>query len=437
MSHEILSDKKMSISSLGKQVSSLSSDVAAYLARTPFPSPSFEADGGDVPEDPEYEALRASLNDAALDLLRLVNGPKTTLRDLFFSHYDLAALQIALSRRFFNHVPLVPASANGNGVAGASSSAAEVAAKAGMDEGRAGALLKLLATRRIFEPVDHGDGVERFKHTAISASLARDAEYHALGDMQLDDIFKASSELSTLVARSPHASSATESAFHQRFGVPVYQYYERNPEKGKRFAQAMSSWSKVNERGTELRDSFAWASLGNGKVVDVGGGSGHISIRLAREFPELRFVVQDISPLQLSHDQEDLEGRVTFQQHNFFSPQPVHDASAFFLRQVLHNHNDTDSLKILRALVPALEKCGPKTPVLINDVILPESGTVSRFEEHLLRQADVSMLVIFGAKQRSQRDWDKLLKKADPRFVIVDVQRNPLGVGLLQVHLLS
>lgn len=38
----------------------------------------------------------------------------------------------------------------------------------------------------------------------------------------------------------------------------------------------------VNERGTELRDSFAWASLGNGKVVDVGGGSGHISIGLAR-----------------------------------------------------------------------------------------------------------------------------------------------------------
>lgn len=74
--------------------------------------------------------------------------------------------------------------------------------------------------------------------------------------------------------------------------------------------------------------------------------------------------------------------------------------------------------------------------MLINDVILPESGTASQFEEHLLRQVDISMMVIFGAKQRSQRDWDKLLKEADPRFVIVDVQRNPLGVGLLEVHLL-
>lgn len=149
----------------------------------------------------------------------------------------------------------------------------------------------------------------------------------------------------------------------------------------------------------------------------------------------LKFVVQDNSPIQLCHDQEVLDGRVNFQQHDFFSPQPVHDASAFFLRQILHNYNDEDSTKILRALVPALEKCGSKTPVLINDVILPESGTVTRFEEHLLRQLDISMMVVLGAKQRSRRDWAKLLNNADSRFEIVNVQRNPLGVGLLQVHL--
>lgn len=38
----------------------------------------------------------------------------------------------------------------------------------------------------------------------------------------------------------------------------------------------------VNEKGTELRDGFPWASLGSGKVVDIGGGSGHISNELAR-----------------------------------------------------------------------------------------------------------------------------------------------------------
>lgn len=126
---------------------------------------------------------------------------------------------------------------------------------------------------------------------------------------------------------------------------------------------------------------------------------------------------------------------MSFQKHDFFSSQPIYDASAFLLRQILHNYNDVDSTRILRALVPALEKCGRGTPLLINDIVLPESGMSTKFEEHLLRQVDISMMVIFGAKQRTRRDFAKLLHNADPRFEIVNVVRNPLGVGLIQVHL--
>jgi methylase of polypeptide subunit release factors len=38
----------------------------------------------------------------------------------------------------------------------------------------------------------------------------------------------------------------------------------------------------VDRQISELRDTFPWELLGNGKVVDIGGGSGHISIELAR-----------------------------------------------------------------------------------------------------------------------------------------------------------
>jgi hypothetical protein len=31
----------------------------------------------------------------------------------------------------------------------------------------------------------------------------------------------------------------------------------------------------------DLKDSFRWKDLGNGKVVDVGGGRGHVSTFLA------------------------------------------------------------------------------------------------------------------------------------------------------------
>jgi len=139
------------ISSLGKQISLLSSVIDAYLDKTSSPKPTLEAGGGDVPEDSEYDALRASLNDVALDLLFLVNGPKTSLRDFVFSHYELAAMQVALDRGFFRHIPLPSNSTNHDAGHELSLSVTEIAAKADMDEARTGAILKLLTSRRIFK----------------------------------------------------------------------------------------------------------------------------------------------------------------------------------------------------------------------------------------------------------------------------------------------
>lgn len=178
----------MTIAELAKQVSDLSSQITSYLQSTSQPEPNFSPSSYTVPDSLEYEALRAPLNDAALDLLRLINGPKSSLRSYFLSHYDIAALQIALDRGFFKHVPL-PATKteqnglqNGNGIAKEGISVKEIAEKAGMDADRTARILRLLATHRIFEQVA-GES-ESFKHTAASALFASDGDFHALADMQ-------------------------------------------------------------------------------------------------------------------------------------------------------------------------------------------------------------------------------------------------------------
>ncbi|KAI1195587.1 O-methyltransferase-domain-containing protein [Nemania serpens] len=429
-----LRDKDVSIAALAERISSLSSQLSSYLASHSLPEPGFAPDAGAIPEAPEYEALRAPLNDAALDLLRLVNGPRRSLQAFFFSQYDLAALQIALDRDLFEHVPLP----TGDGAHAPRASVAEIAERAGMDADRTGRVMKILATHRIFDEVA-GEPESSFAHTASSACLARDGDFRATAAMQMDDMLRAASESAAVVSRSPFASDAAHSAFHERFGVSMYQYYEQRPDKARRFTQAMSSWSKLDRSIEELHSSYPWGSLRKGaKVVDIGGGNGHISIGLATKFPSLHFVVQDISPQMLSQaqqQQQDCGGRVTFQQHDFFDPQPVEDGSAYFLRQCLHNNSDGDAVRIIRAVVPALERCAPETPLLINEVILPEPGTATRFEEHHLRQVDFCMMVTLGAKQRSEGEFNKLIKEADERLEIVSVHRNPQGVGLLEVHL--
>ena len=118
----------------------------------------------------------------------------------------------------------------------------------------------------------------------------------------------------------------------------------------------------------------------------------------------------------------EVEGRVIHMQHNFFDPQPIHDASAFFIRQCVHSWPDQDCIKIFRAFIPALENCGPGTPLLINDTVLPKLGQKTRYEECLLRQLDIAMLVFVNAKQRSESEFRSLLKEADERFEVSNPQ---------------
>jgi hypothetical protein len=41
-------------------------------------------------------------------------------------------------------------------------------------------------------------------------------------------------------------------------------------------------------------NGFDWAALGEGPVVDLGGGNRHISVAIAKAFPRLRIVIEDL-----------------------------------------------------------------------------------------------------------------------------------------------
>lgn len=158
----------------------------------------------------------------------------------------------------------------------------------------------------------------------------------------------------------------------------------------------------------------------------------------AKEFPQLKFVVQDETDDMLGSGQnlltDDVRDRVSFAKVNFFQPQPYKGAAAYLLRQCTHNWADKDVVTMFKAVVPGLEGSAPDTPLLINDIVLPEPGTVSRLSEREMRQADMVMMVCFGAKQRTKAEFEALLKEADTRYEIHRVHDQG-ALGLLEVYL--
>ncbi|KAJ8115123.1 hypothetical protein ONZ43_g4740 [Nemania bipapillata] len=398
--------------------------LVSYLEEHGLEEPNFTATSPPHPENDEYDAICTDLTQAAQDLTLLAKGPLSWIRTFCCCHHDLAAWQVALRFKFFAIVPL-----------GGSISVKEMAAAAGMDEDRLRRVMKFLTTQRCFQELED----DKFEHTSLSAFIATNKDIEQCFAFEADEMFEAASLTANSIQKSPFTSEAKDSAFNLRFGTSPYTWYAQNPERGARFASAMAGYVQMNRDTTELRNRFPWGKLGKTKVVDVGGGSGHVSIYLATEFPNLSFLVQDVNTVMLEQgpkraDYPQVEDRVSFMQYSFYDPQPVTDAGLFFLRQVIHNYPDDVCVKIFKSFVPAMEKCSPAANLLINDMLLPPPNVEPKVEEHHLRQIDIHMLNGYAAKQRTLLEFETLLKEADPRFEVVKVHGKGV-MGLIEVQL--
>lgn len=98
--------------------------------------------------------------------------------------------------------------------------------------------------------------------------------------------------------------------------------------------------------------------------------------------------------------------------HDFFTPQ-TEITACYLFRVIFHGFADKYCVQILRALVLALRK-GAR--VVINDVALPEAGTVGYVEERSMRTLDLFMQVTVNAHEREVDDWRVSFARADKRF---------------------
>jgi hypothetical protein len=146
----------------------------------------------------------------------------------------------------------------------------------------------------------------------------------------------------------------------------------------------------------------------------VGGSTGFVCVELARKYPNMRFVVQDLpKTIATARAPTDLEHRIEFQSHDFFTPQPVHGADVYFFRWILHNWSDKYVIAILRNLIPALK---PGARIVVNDDVLPEPGVLDEFEEKIVRNMDLGMSYLFNGRSRTLEDFIELFGRADERF---------------------
>ncbi|KAJ5100514.1 S-adenosyl-L-methionine-dependent methyltransferase [Penicillium angulare] len=270
-------------------------------------------------------------------------------------------------------------------------------------------VLRLVMTRHVFAEPKAGF----VAHTAATRLLRDDDRIRAFSGIIAEERFPAS-------AKGFSLANDTE--------LGLYEELQTHPAREKRWNLAMSAMAARIDFDFILNNS-ALSSLEPGSLfVDVGGGNGTISIGLAERLPHVHFLIQDAAPnahaqsysAKGTASQGD-DRRVTWQKHDFFTPQTV-VGDTYYFRNIFHNWPDSQCVKILQQHLPVLR---PKTRIIIDDFALHEPLTVPPFEERKTRSMDVTMLVYFGSHERTIAQWQGILAEADPRFTLEKVTQDP------------
>ncbi|GAW15863.1 hypothetical protein ANO14919_052850 [Xylariales sp. No.14919] len=394
------------IVTLATRIAANTSKVSDYLTANNMPQPSFDADAplyGAVPETvPEMAALRQSILQDTAELRDLMLGP----RDYLFSFVHNALLPQQATTRFelARNLPV-----------GGEQTFAEMATKSGLSETGVRKLVRFAVTQRIFEEPKPGV----VAHSAVSRLLAEDSGVHDFVATCTDDLWQAAAQTCNAMSQFPGSEEPNETGFTVANNTtePIHEFMAHFPRRSTRFANMMRAFTVGDAFDLKyVADFYPWAQHNGGTLVDVGGSQGFVSVDLARRFPSMKFVVQDLEPVisdaqgQIPSDETD---RVSLMVHDFFLPQPISNADVYFFRWIFHNWSDKYAIKILKNLIPALK---PGAKVIINDAILLEPGKLPKAMEARVRSFDVVMSTIQNAKERDLNEWIGLFRRADERF---------------------
>ncbi|KAL5041838.1 hypothetical protein BDW71DRAFT_157729 [Aspergillus fruticulosus] len=401
-----------SLISLASQISHSASLINAFLLSNNHPAPSFapNAPAAFPPAPATIQHARQSVLEAAQSLIDLLTGPAEHLRWLACRYHDMSSL------RWIYHFKIAPAIPLDGAI-----SYADVAAKTGVDEDHLKRMVRHAMTNRLFTEPEPG----MVAHTASSALLVTSQALNDWVGYTTEETFPASAKVVEAQERFGPSRSPTETGYNVAFdtGKPMFEHMAEDPKRERRFANTMVEMTSTEGYGIHhLVEGYGWDKIRKAKVVDVGGSTGHACIAIAKKAPEAAFIVQDLAGVveqARASLPESLKSRITFQEHDFFTPQPE-AADIYLLRFILHDHPDSTATTIVKNLIPAMR---PGSRLIINDGVYPEVNTLPKGEERIARIMDLEMLTTFNARERPLADWVKLCADADSRLKLRSVSK--------------
>ncbi|KAJ3571814.1 hypothetical protein NP233_g3494 [Leucocoprinus birnbaumii] len=246
-----------------------------------------------------------------------------------------------------------------------------------------------------------------------------------------------------------YSNAPDRSAFNRALGTPLtlWHYFEGkdNPkaaQQGARFGRGMIGKSLAND-SEAIITGYPWEKLPVGAIVnDVGGGWGHIAMKLCERYGHLNLKLQDL-PERTELAEREIwpkecpqaisDSRIEFKPVDLFLESPISDCDIYYVKNVIHLMQDDIAIKVLSNIRKVMS---PTSRVLLQEYIIqapfrsPDDDlTLDQAQPPLLpnygvgrvRQyyTDAAMMVLCNGGERSLEDYVQLAKVAGLQFVKV------------------
>jgi ubiquinone/menaquinone biosynthesis C-methylase UbiE len=285
----------------------------------------------------------------------------------------------------------------------------------------------------------NASALERVMRACASVGLFTEDAHGKFGRTELSDVLTSDSPVSVKILAQEVGGTwlktwtvlmdgirTGEPQSRKIFGMEWWDYLKANPKEMETFGEAMKSNSLSSLRGLLQHCDFS----GVRKVVDVGGGFGHLVVALLEKYPNLRGVLldaPDLIPLarkRFPGSDPKVASRLEYVGGDMFLSVPP--ADAYVLKHIIHDWDDKHCVQLLQNCHKSLEDNGR---LICVDSVLPPMGDTGGTPAKFL---DILMMLAIRGKERTRKQWEELYTATGFRITSVIPLGDNFGTSILE-----
>jgi hypothetical protein len=220
-------------------------------------------------------------------------------------------------------------------------------------------------------------------------------------------------------ADAMHSVTTGKPAIEKTFGMPVFEFFPRNPELSEVFNNAMTAFSAAVVPAVLEAYDFSGIST----LVDIAGGHGRVLTSILQKYPSMRGVLFDLDHViagAVSRIEElGLSDRCRAAAGDFFAAVPE-GGDAYIMKHIIHDWDDDRAAAILENIRKAMNRGG--RVILLESVLLP--GNQPDFGKVI----DLEMLLLPGGRERTETEFRALFNRAGFELTRIVGTQSPLSV---------